>query len=260
MKIEYCLFACNDNEKYYKYYGYVREFWRKILGVKTLLVFIGDKLPEVLEKYRDEIIMFNIEGVHPVFIAQNIRLLYPALIESNEGVIIADIDILPLNKEYFVESIKDIENDKFIFINTTGRQIENEFYICYNIAIPNVWGELFKIKTAEDIKIKLKEWYTSIEYSYNDNYRSLCKGFHHDQIILKKTIENNKNINLKILDKKIRRLSPHKFDYTNKTIASKSIILNIIREIKNFDDYHISRQLEFNNRLHEKIKDILLNI
>jgi hypothetical protein len=258
MKIEYCLFACNDNEKYYKYYGYVREFWRKILGVKTLLVFIGDKLPEVLEKYRDEIIMFNIEGVHPVFIAQNIRLLYPALIESNEGIIIADIDILPLNKEYFVESIKDIENDKFIFINTTGNNITDEYYICYNIATPNVWGEVFKIKTAEDIKRNLKEWYTNIEYSYNDKYRSLCKGFHHDQIILKNKLVNFGN--LEIINKKINRLVPSKYNYNNKSIYNKIIINNIVRELYKYDDYHINKELIFENELHNEIKNILLNI
>jgi len=259
MKIEYCLFACNNNEKYYRYYEYVREFWIKVLGVKTKLIFIGETIPERLQKFSDEIILFNLEGIHPVFIAQNIRLLYPALLNSTDGVIIADIDILPLNSKYFLEDIKEIDNETFIFINTTGKEIQNEYYICYNIATSKKYGELFEIETIEDIRNKLKDWYSKIEYTYNDKYRSLCKGFHHDQLILKKYLDLKK-INLKILNKRPSRLATHKYGFNNKTIENKIIIDKILKDLRNFDDYHISKELNFNNRLHEKIKDIILNI
>ena len=48
------------------------------------------------------------------FISQYIRLLYPAILNSEGGVLITDMDMLPMNSDYYIKSIEDINNDKFI--------------------------------------------------------------------------------------------------------------------------------------------------
>ena len=76
MKIDVVLVSSNDNKEYYRFYPYIKPIWEKVLQCKCILIYIGTVLPNELEKYRDDIIMFEpIENLHSAFIAQNIRLL-----------------------------------------------------------------------------------------------------------------------------------------------------------------------------------------
>ena len=90
MKINICLMSCNDNIKYYSFYPFVKKIWEKTLNIKCILIFVGFDLPKLLKPYKDDIIIFKpIENMNTAYIAQNIRLLYPALIKSDNGIIIA---------------------------------------------------------------------------------------------------------------------------------------------------------------------------
>jgi len=250
MKIDICLLACDDNEKYYSFFPYVKSFWEKKLGIKCLLIFIGNILPDILKPYEDNIIVYKpINNLHTAFIAQNIRLLYPALLDCSEGVIIADIDIIPLSQKYFINKIESYPNESFINYTYEEKcdQIK-EYYMCYNVAPPKIWGKIFGINKLDDIEILLKDWYLKIEYIYDDKFRSKCKGFHNDQLMLYKYLNTfKKEINLVFLQRNTRRLHAD----GRKRFINKNKIKN---ETNNdiWDDFHIPKNF-YKDDLHSII-------
>jgi hypothetical protein len=242
MKIDICLMACNNNQKYYSFFPYVKQIWEKKLGIKCILIFIGNEIPDCLNSLKEDIVLFEpIENMHSSFIAQNIRLLYPALLDCNNAVIIADIDIIPLSKQFFIGQIDQYSNE--LFINYNWKKIcedIKEYYMCYNVALPQTWSKVFNVNKKVDIINILKQWYNKITYIYDDRYRSKCRGFHNDQLMLYKYLNDyeskNKN-HLILLETQIRR-----FDMGIK-INNKQ---NLINDIQNdlFDDCHFNKKIK----------------
>lgn len=251
MKIDICLLACDSNEKYYSFFPYVKSFWENILGIKCILLFIGEEIPKSLQSLSDSIIIYKpIENMHGAFIAQNIRLLYPALLNCENGVIIADIDIIPLSKKYFIDQIEPYSNDSFINYTYESKCDHiKEYYMCYNVATPKIWSKIFGIKSLEDINLLLKNWYNKIDYVYNDQFRSKCKGFHNDQLMLYAYVKLYKNKIL--LPRHTRRLECN----SNIIIDKKKLE----KELKNdvWDDFHIPKK--FYKEELNKILSYLLN-
>ena len=247
MKIDICIVSSNDNSIYYTFYPYIKPIWEKILGIKCILIFVGNELPELLKPYSIDIIMYKpIENIDSAFIAQNIRLLYPSLLNCSNGIIIADIDIIPLNQDYFIKSIEHFSDNNFIYYTYENKCDDfKEYYMCYNVGLVKTWSDIFNIKNIDDIKYKLSDWYSKIEYNFDNKYRSKCKGFHNDQLMLYKYLNewNNKNTNnLILLSTNIRRLDV----YGNKIFKNK---LKILEDFKNnnYDDFHIPKK--FNKQL-----------
>ena len=243
MKIDICLVSCNNNEKYYSFYPYIKQIWEKKFGIKCILIFVGNnnELPEILKPYFEDIIIYQPKNnMHTAFIAQNIRLLYPALLSCENGIIISDIDIIPISKKYFVNQIEQFSSNSFINLTYEDKcDIIKEYYICYNIANSTTWSDIFNIKTVEDIDNLLYDWYNNINYIYNDKYRSKCLGFHNDQLMLYKYINLfQEKDRIELISKKIRR-----FDIgVNKIIKNKDKLANDINDDL-FDDFHLPKKI-----------------
>lgn len=243
MKIDICLLACNDNLKYYSFFPYVKQFWEKILGVRCILIFVGDKIPELLNPYISDIILYEPhDNIHTAFIAQNIRNLYPALINCEGGVLIADIDIIPLSKKYFLEQIENISDNQFV--NYTYEEkcdLIKEYYMCYNVGIPKTWSNIFKINSIDDVKKTLIDWYSKINYIYDDRYRSKCIGFHNDQLMLYKYVNDyDKKENVILIPRIVSRL--------NIDIKRNNNLNAIMEQINNnvWYDFHIPKNIDKN--------------
>lgn len=221
MKIDIVLVSSNDNPIYYTFYPYIKKFWEKILGVKCLLVYVGYSLPDVLKEFSDDIFIFDpIQNINTAFIAQNIRLLYPCLLSNySNGILISDIDMIPLSSKYFIKKIIDCPDNSFI--NYTWEPVNiaiKQYYMCYNIATYQTWREIFDINCIQDITDTLTKWYSKINYHFDEKYRSKCKGFCNDQLMLYKYVNfwnsqcllNNHNIILEqddlYMDEKINNV------------------------------------------------------
>ena len=94
--------------------------------------------------------------------------------------------------------------------------------------------------------------YNKIDYKYNDKFRSLCKGFHNDQLILYKYVNlyENKSSIIK-LNRDTRR-----FCVCENVIIDKK---KLEYEIKNdlWDDFHIPKK--FHKEELNKILSFFLN-
>ncbi len=165
MKLEYVLTACDLNPLYCDFIPPFIQAWNKLHpGVKVVIVLISDELPEQLKTYASNIVLFPpIEGLHTAFQAQAIRLLYPALLDTCEGVLITDMDMIPMNHSYYTKNIDVVTNDKFICFRDVLQQYR-EIAMCYNLATPQVWGRLFDIASEVNIIDTLKLWYQGTNY------------------------------------------------------------------------------------------------
>ena len=193
MKIDICLVTTNENPCYYIFYPWIKPIWEKLLGVKCILIYIGEVLPTILLPYEKDIILFKpIEKIHTAFIAQNIRLLYPCIMDCENGVLISDIDAVALNGDYFTDQIKNLDDDCFIHYSHSQKvYLHKEYIMSYNLASPKTWRDIFKISNIEDINSTLIDWFKQVgTYSFHPVYRSKCKGFHFDQQSLYKYLES----------------------------------------------------------------------
>jgi hypothetical protein len=222
MDIKYCLVSCDDNALYYEFYPIVKEYWGK-LGINTKLVLVSITIPKYLEAYKDDIILFTpVENVHPAFQAQCIRNLYPALLDTDGGIIISDMDIIPLDANYFYKNIEKCNKDNFIVYRNI---METQQYpMCYCLGTPKVWGEIFGIKSVEDIRKILLEWWVP-DYKVSSSY---SKGWATDQIQLYKYVndwDKGRVVRLHDLQTGFKRLDRH----------------DCVVDSSGYSDYHLPR-------------------
>jgi len=111
-----------------------------------------------------------------VFLAQNLRLLIPALYPE-DVCILSDIDMMPLSKKYFQDSISKLSEDKFVVYRSDATP-DSMLPICWNAALGKTWGEIFSIKNMDDIDETLKKWYPK-------KYKPYKKNWYIDQIKLR---------------------------------------------------------------------------
>lgn len=233
MKLTTVLGSVNNNSNYYKFIPKQIKFWKNF-NINFIAIFVNDIIPEELIEYKHNIFLWNKNlDLNTAFVAQNIRIYYPALLNlpDDEMIMITDMDMLPTNDKYYKEGLEDYKKDDFIYY----RHIDgNQIYMCYNSAHPDTWKKVFKINNEKDIEKKIIE-------SYNFNYNGIpgSTGWFKDQEIMYKNLINYPNLH--ILNRSIKRLE------TN-------IFRNHLRNgdnyfLKYYDDVHFHRSFENNINL-----------
>jgi hypothetical protein len=225
MRLTTVLSAVNENQAYYLFIPKQIKFWKKF-GIKFIAIFIGTELPDSLQPYRDNIILWNnTYKLNSAYIGQNIRLYYPALLNlpDDEMVMITDMDMLPMNDRYYKEGIQNCTSNDFVYY----RHIDgNQIYMCYNAAHPKVWAKIFNITTEFDID---KLLLTNYNNRYNGRPGDI--GWSIDQEVLYNFAIQYPY--LKVLNKPLKRLEM--WDY--KRFLGEGRI-NFVSE---YDDCHFHR-------------------
>lgn len=244
MKLEYVLTSCNLNNLYSDFIPFFIAAWKKLFpDIKIRIILIAENIPENLVNYKEFIILFSpLENITTSFISQYIRLLYPALLNSSGGVLITDMDMIPMNTEYYTKNIENFDNNKFIYYKGFYHPTPPQYSMCYNIATSKIWSKIFNIKTIEDVKQRLKDRFSS----------SWCRDQEDLYIYISKW--DKKQENFVILNDKItnyNRLCRSQFRGLN-----NKIINNI--KLKKYTDYHMLRPHSGNNKkINEKILEYL---
>ena len=225
MKLTTVLGSVNLNPDYYMFIPRQIIFWRKF-NIKFIAVIVGDKIPNELIKYSNNIILWNKNlNLNSAFVAQNLRMYYSALINlpDDELVMITDMDMLPMSKKYYADGLENFKKDDFIYYREVDK---NQIYMCYNSAHPHTWGKVFKINNELDIENKINE-------TYNNQYTGIPgdNGWFIDQEIMYINLINYPN--LKILKRPIKRLQT--WHYGN---FMKKKLKNFISD---YDDAHFHR-------------------
>jgi hypothetical protein len=230
MKLTTVLASVNNNPEYYLFIPKQILFWQKF-NIKFIAIFIGETIPEDLNNCSENIILWNKNlDINSSFVAQNIRIYYPSLLDipDDELVMITDMDMLPLNKSYYCDGLDDFKTEDFIYY----RHIDgNQIYMCYNAAHPSVWKSVFSINNEEDIGKKIYE-------TYNQFYNGIpgSTGWFTDQELMYKHLFNYPN--LKVLNRPIKRLEMWNYDEYLKNKSRNFINL--------YDDAHFHRSYKKN--------------
>lgn len=257
MKIDMVLTACNMNYYYLNLFPYVRKVWKDKFNLDLFMILINDFIPENLIEYKNFIVLFKpIENMNTCYIAQVIRILYPSLFED-KNIIITDMDIIPISKKYYLDSIEKFSNNQFI--SYTDRYVNNKMLaICYNLANSNVWKKIFNINSIDDINKILVE-----NYNQNYNGRKNCDGWYLDQQLLFKYVSNYKKIYpddviiLNDIQTNYNRLDGKGTQRLNEIKQNQS---DILVNINKYSDFHIIRGYDKNLTLLNNIIDAILSI
>ena len=233
--------ATDMNPTYYQFIPPFIKAWKTLFpNINIHIILIADEIIPELLPYKEHIKLFPpIEGIETSFIAQNMRLFYPALLtEAEGGILITDMDILPMNTSYYADPIKNIEDDKFVCY----RQLEcvgpDEMVMCYNIAHHETWKSVFETSSEDDVREKIKAIYGIQKYKGKD------AGIHYkpfwitDQLHLyEKTQDWNKRTqNLVILNDRMTLFK--RLDRAHRPTNAQ--IIHVVKN-KLYTDFHVPR-------------------
>lgn len=234
MKLTHVVTACNNNPKYTKFIPLFIERWNKLYPkVSVVIIFIATKLPAEFEKYSASIRLFSpINHINTAFCAQVIRLLVPCLLNTDDGILLTDIDMLPGNSTYFQKAIESY-SDTFISLRPYKAAGNDQIAMCYVVAPRNIWTDIFNIRNEDDIR-------SFLTTHYRTDYDAVHGGnaWYSDQQILynyvtaweKRTC--SKAIFLDDRANGFNRLDCHHHNY------NKSSFLNLLNTDK-FSDAHL---------------------
>lgn len=176
MILECVLTAVNENPLYMDFIPLFVKAWKKLYPlVDVKIIFIASDIPAHLQDYKDYLILFHpIPNISTSFVSQYIRLLYPSILNYTGGVLITDMDMLPMNNKYYTECIRKYDANKFIYYREKVCFEFQQLAMCYNIATPAVWSDIFNIYSIQDIRNRLQEVYNSIQYIEGHGHRGWC--------------------------------------------------------------------------------------
>ena len=251
MILDCVITAVNENELYTQFIPIFIKTWNKLYPkIDVKIILIAKKIPIEYSDYMNNIILFEpIGNILTSFISQYIRLLYPCILNYKNGVLITDMDMLPMNKTYYIDNIESYDNNKFIYYRGNALFNKKQIAMCYNVATPSVWKEIFKINTINDIKERLT--YIFKKNRILEGHGNI--GWSIDQVHLYKYVMfwNKKTNNLICLDEnktKFKRLDRNNF-----------ILDNVKQNIKDgvYCDYHCYRPMSKYSKLNYDIYDLL---
>lgn len=188
-KIDRVILGCDANPLYLEFWPVVAKTWKELVGIQPTLALIAAKDVIIDESLGDVIRFEPIEGIPTSFQAQVIRLLLPILFE-NEICIISDMDMIPCQRNYFVNSVSAIEDDCFVVYKNGAFNSDEfkEYPMCYNAAVGSIFKEIFNVQTIEQIPAKIKEWY-SLHLGWTSDqqilYVALCNWCNKDTKLVK---------------------------------------------------------------------------
>jgi len=184
MNLKYIVTGVNENAPYLNCVPLFIDSWTSLnpkLEVKVVL--FADELPDFLKPYQDSIIVIPpLRGVSTAFCAQIVRLFYPCVLPDDGAALISDVDLLPLNLDYFNKALDSHKQDKFVTFRANHMKKHNrpEVVMCYNAAYSSVWSDVFGVKNTEEMIKKISFIYSKIEYEDIHN----GKGWRTDQRFL----------------------------------------------------------------------------
>lgn len=189
--INRAILSSDTNPVYLEFWPLVAHAWKKI-GIQPTLILIADPSVIVDTTIGDVIRFDPIEGIPTGLQAQVIRLLAPALFE-NEICIISDIDMVPVDRDYFIKSAAPIADDCFLvyrIIPDAWKRVS----MCYNAAKGVIFQEIFNIKSLDDIIHTIKIWarknlgYVTDEKMFYEylmkwpKFKTHCKRLNHNNL------------------------------------------------------------------------------
>lgn len=173
------LTASDLSPKYLECVPWYIDFWlaqeSQTPGVKfrPSVLVIADQLPEQLVHYSEYCNVIKTD-LPTAFVAQNIRTLYSALVNS-DLVMTSDVDMLTMNSR-LIDTALQKWPDSRISAFAVLRDVlpAGQFAICYSVAAPDTWSDVFRVNSIEDVHIRLRKLFDRLN---SEEYQGSHGGY-----------------------------------------------------------------------------------
>ena len=218
--------------------------WRRVVpGVRVVIVVAAKKLPSELAPFADLCHLVDPGHMHPAFVAQCVRLLWPGTLrlddDAADAVLITDVDMLPARRSYFEAPLASLPPDAFVHYRPDPDGVPDELFMCYNAATPATWARVFPL-TNGSVFDTLAEWWAAAQ-PYSGEHGGL--GWGTDQKRLRAAVMDfvgrggGRLVRLDDDEMQFRRLNRFEFSTVTDELLEK------VRR-GHFADYHIWRPHE----------------
>jgi hypothetical protein len=256
MKIDKLIFSCDDNGDYLKMWELTSKICKLTLGVTPVLFHITN---EYSDFYHDKYgIVKKIKSIPdiPTSFQSQVYRLYGSKFFMNENIMMSDIDMLTFNKEYFFNSIKNIDDDSLVIYESDAYDLSREetrnMFALYRYPMCYILGKGLTFIKLLEMNYDFNEFCEKI---YNFDFGYDLPFFHRDECYLgKKIIRNHNEINIVKLKRGIENVwnYPRRINKEN----YKSYNDRMIRD-KEYIDFHLPNDyinnLETINEIAKKI-------
>jgi hypothetical protein len=142
MKIDYIVISSDDNSLYKDFYEIVAKRWNQ-LGLKVYYINITNEDQIIENEYGIIHKIKSIDGFSTGFQSQIVRLFSSNLIEGN--ILTSDIDMIPLNGEYFISRANKADDDKILIYSGQPYADVPYYQICYILSNTKLYRECLGI-------------------------------------------------------------------------------------------------------------------
>lgn len=180
MKIDKIIVSSNDSPIYLEFWPYIARAWKKLLGngVDVVLGYLSNNPIEGLDKYGTVIRFSSIDGI----IDKNSSKIIRTIIASrypDSYCLISDIDMLPLNADYFIKNSEFVTENNMVLYSADQSGHPAKHPICYMLAKGKVFKEIINPDNLSEEEL-FKQWASIEQYqmskeSFSDE--TLYKGF-----------------------------------------------------------------------------------
>jgi len=139
--------AVNESDTYIHFIPTVTQSWKKMFGFDSTIAFVtergeDDALVQEMREYGEVILFEPLYRNVPTGNQAKISRMYLAS-DTEDDLIIVDLDMYMLNKTIFEEWMSELESDKILTIGSNaynGSTSEGKFPMCYTMGN----GTIFK--------------------------------------------------------------------------------------------------------------------
>lgn len=156
MKIDYVVMSSTCDSFYLDFWPIVSKIWKIKFNITPVLFLVhSDKNTKVSEEY-GEVIYFDPLPDVPLHIQAQCSRYWIPITKPNTIWMTSDIDMLPISKQYFINNLAYIPDDKFVNMNARGVGI---FPCCYNVAKGQTFKEILDLPDSYEEYLKQTKWW-----------------------------------------------------------------------------------------------------
>jgi hypothetical protein len=146
MKIKYSIMSSDSNRIYLDFWPLISKLWKKVFEIEPILYYIDkDHNLDIDETYGKVIKLKPVPDV-PIYL-QCLWVRYWSFVEYPDDVcVISDIDMLPLSKKYFIDSIENIDESKYVHLNPCIDSY-GTLPSCYHVCKGSKFSQILEIDT-----------------------------------------------------------------------------------------------------------------
>ena len=242
MKIDYVILGADKNPLYLDFWPIVSKIWREVFNIIPVLGLITDHNSDFIEDEYGIIKCFKAtDNISHSLQSQLVRLFLTTQLQGN--LLISDIDMIPLSKQYFIDNLLHYDSTKLYVMSADNNECltNQEYPMCYILANNITFNDCLQLEfNWDEFNVRLNNynygWTTDQRFIFTkiNEYKSLNQ----DKVVLKNRGWDN--------GMALRRIDRAKWQYNAEEVKNNYYI-----------DSHLPRPFNINKHIINTLIDCL---